>query len=765
MDDTGELTNVPDYQKIRQTSQVSGGPGTAGEHHPDWNEDVETLTPSPVVRPPSSSASTSRSMPQQHYANYALGAWPGKQGSSTSLATSKASWEAQPQPAYNPSRYGLLAASHSMSSIKEDTSFLPQGFSQPVSKYLDTNGVERRVIRRNVSPNRKSYTEGFLLRDSPEYSSYPEGRLIKSASQRNVNHDYSAPTRGDSGFVGDGHSERSPRQNFAKSLGGGGSGVGGGYQSSHGGQPGVSPKAEQWKEIGGGHLAGKNPQEDLRHWQQQHQEELLHQHLETQALYESPGPPPHHQHSVNTSFGKMMVQEEPPARWEPVRRAADNIIREKNMIIDKLKNRILELEEDFRVSESKLRQSLISKEDDADVVKQKLQEMQHKNANLKEQLNEERAKKNSEIDDLELKLGSAEHEVQQLKDVLWNKDLGSSDLRAQLEDKTREAEAWRAKFDESRSNHQDMKKKLDSLQLYLDELPTVEESRVQAQQMMSLREDNFGQKSRLEGQEKKLAQLRKVVTARDFRIRELEDNEKDLETKLNETQDELERLRDSGGSEFYNTQRELKAAKADKERLAIDLEKAKKLLETTHQRLRQVEIKYQAELRAAEERVVQEEEAVVSLRAEIASKEEQAENMKKSIKELGVRNQELLEQSLLVREQVRHMEASSTDSTVALQRRFMLQLSLCFSELQALVQVCSQRAQGQDPDISVLLGVHKTEADDDGAAGAGGRDANETMTQWLSRLGELRREVDKLRAHICNKYAEDMGDNINCATQ
>ena len=36
------------------------------------------------------------------------------------------------------------------------------------------------------------------------------------------------------------------------------------------------------------------------------------------------------------------------SRWEPVRRAADNIIREKNMIIDKLKNRILELEEDYR---------------------------------------------------------------------------------------------------------------------------------------------------------------------------------------------------------------------------------------------------------------------------------------------------------------------------------------------------------------------------------------------------------------------------------
>ncbi len=76
------------------------------------------------------------------------------------------------------------------------------------------------------------------------------------------------------------------------------------------------------------------------------------------------------------------------------------------------------------------------------------------------------------------------------------------------------------------------------------------------------------------------------------------------------------------------------------------------------------------------------------------------------LSQLGARNQELLEQSLVVREQVRHMEASSSDKTVALSRRLITQLSLCFSELQALVQVCSQRAEGQDPDISVLLGVN-----------------------------------------------------------
>ena len=64
-----------------------------------------------------------------------------------------------------------------------------------------------------------------------------------------------------------------------------------------------------------------------------------------------------------------------------------------------------------------------------------------------------------------------------------------------------------------------------------------------------------------------------------------------------------------------------------------------------------------------------------------------------------------------------------------------------------------------------MLNFSGTDADEESSGAVGGKDAKETMTQWLSNLGELRREVDRLRAHICNKYAEDMGDNITCATQ
>ena len=90
-------------------------------------------------------------------------------------------------------------------------------------------------------------------------------------------------------------------------------------------------------------------------------------------------------------------------------------------------------------------------------------------------------------------------------------------MRQQLDNKVREAAAWKDKFEDSCSSHQDMKKKLDSLQRYLDELPTVDESRLQAQQVHSYREEKLALAARLDSSEKKLQQLRKVVTGRDFR--------------------------------------------------------------------------------------------------------------------------------------------------------------------------------------------------------------------------------------------------------
>ncbi|ESO98560.1 hypothetical protein LOTGIDRAFT_174155 [Lottia gigantea] len=107
---------------------------------------------------------------------------------------------------------------------------------------------------------------------------------------------------------------------------------------------------------------------DLRHWQQLHQEQLLHQHIETQALYDKPASV-----SIDNLFKQLSLKEEDVSRWEPIRRAADGIIQEKNMIIEKLKNRILQLEEDCSLNETRLKHALINQDDTGDTLHHKIQ--------------------------------------------------------------------------------------------------------------------------------------------------------------------------------------------------------------------------------------------------------------------------------------------------------------------------------------------------------------------------------------------------------
>lgn len=63
-----------------------------------------------------------------------------------------------------------------------------------------------------------------------------------------------------------------------------------------------------------------------------------------------------------------------------------------------------------------------------------------------------------------------------------------------------------------------------------------------------------------------------------------------------------------------------------------------------------------------------------------------------------------MDEALVLKEQLKQFEQTSLDESQKIQRQFVQQMSLCFSELQSLVQICVQQAEGKDPNISLLLG-------------------------------------------------------------
>ncbi len=63
-----------------------------------------------------------------------------------------------------------------------------------------------------------------------------------------------------------------------------------------------------------------------------------------------------------------------------------------------------------------------------------------------------------------------------------------------------------------------------------------------------------------------------------------------------------------------------------------------------------------------------------------------------------------MSKNLVLQDRVRELEKQHGGDVVKQQQWLMRELSVCFTELESLVQVCVQRAEGQDPNISVLLG-------------------------------------------------------------
>ena len=73
--------------------------------------------------------------------------------------------------------------------------------------------------------------------------------------------------------------------------------------------------------------------------------------------------------------------------------------------------------------------------------------------------------------------------------------------------------------------------------------------------------------------------------------------------------------------------------------------------------------------------------------------------------QLGKQNQDMMEKNVSLGEQLKQYEQEHKGDIGKLQRRLVRELSICFAELQGIVQICVQRAEGDTPNLSMLLGT------------------------------------------------------------
>lgn len=84
--------------------------------------------------------------------------------------------------------------------------------------------------------------------------------------------------------------------------------------------------------------------------------------------------------------------------------------------------------------------------------------------------------------------------------------------------------------------------------------------------------------------------------------------------------------------------------------------------------------------------------------------------------QLSVQNQDLIEKNLTLQEHLRQVQSGSPSSSDTAQLALELhqELASCLQDLQAVCSIVTQRAQGHDPNLSLLLGIHCESLDQSG---------------------------------------------------
>lgn len=546
--------------------------------------------------------------------------------------------------------------------------------------------------------------------------------------------------------------------------------------NQRGGQPGVagsagvytSPLSLQTQALLREH-AGSKGYEPLRQdrcselpsWQQQQQhkqlESLRLQMEQMQLMGGGMGQyPPLYSTPVHSESGK----------WDALVKASESLLKEKELIIERQKQHMAQLEQRLRESELQVHGALLGRGASyGDMYMLRLQEAQRENAFLRAQFAERTDSVVLEKAEAERRLAAVEAEMRRLTENLKEACERHTEEMKKQEERIRSRDKHISNLKKKCQKESELKRenqqRIETLERYLADLPTLEDYQNQNKQLLEAEH----QVAELEGKVKELddclATTNSQLKEKDSYLEEQKRRERDLLTTITDMQQRVQQGLEDGARlpslDFEKLRGENNSLKEEQQRL-------KKVIEKQHRMMEQLG----SQIQALEEQISQEESSSQALREEVLAKEQNVLELHTAMKELSTQNQELMEQNLTLQEQMSDPEQKCTNQASSvlqpaganLTKRLHAEIASCLSDLRSLCSILTQRAQGQDPNLSLLLGLTSPPS----VAEHGEDWMNpEVLQKKLVEVQQLRRDVEELRNVILDRYAQDMGEN--CITQ
>nr|XP_054753455.1 centrosomal protein of 85 kDa-like [Lytechinus pictus] len=465
----------------------------------------------------------------------------------------------------------------------------------------------------------------------------------------------------------------------------------------------------------------------------------------------------------NFSFGPVRGSES--TNLEGLIRAKENMLHERNIIIERQKLEIAHLTKQNDEQENIARQRIYTRSrDEGDMLFLKMQEYQYEIASLRAQLAEISTAKLAEGEQLSRKLGEVE-ESQVSNEMTIN------DLKTKLKLKEAELQEVKGQLLHSKKDYEKLKKKLSKIEKYMQNLPTAEEYRESCDTIRDLREEEELLRERIVSLEASLSKAKQKTHRSKQESSDLEEKNLSQQMEIERMKKELSKLQKAIGSKETGdptdlelcSREDIEQLREENKRHSSSVDHLKKVIDSKHHHLQKIQKEHQRALDEMESRLMQEEGVITALRVELKNKDSSIQDMTRSMKELASQSQELYGHNLSLQESVQNLERQVSSDKARCTSQLVKELSQCVQELQRLVELINQRAEGQEPNVSLLLGFRPSSAmsfdvDDDEKAGS-----EDMIRAMLTQVHKLRGDIDLIRSLISDRYAEDVG--ASCITQ
>ncbi|XP_023796902.1 centrosomal protein of 85 kDa isoform X1 [Cyanistes caeruleus] len=451
-----------------------------------------------------------------------------------------------------------------------------------------------------------------------------------------------------------------------------------------------------------------------------------------------------------------------PAQWINILNSNENLLKEKELLIDRQRQHISQLEQKVRESELQVHSALLGcPATYGDVYMLRMQELQRENTFLRAQFTEKTESLSKENIELERKLAAAEVDVKLVRESLKEtvqkhaEELKKQEERVKGRDK--HINNLKKKCQKESEQNKERQQRIETLERYLADLPTLEDHQKQSQKLKESELKTTALQETVLALESELGDVQAAFREQELQLETQKHKEMELLSTVRSLQDKLQQH--AKNAERGPPSQDGERQKLEHDSLKKECDCLRKIVDKKQKKMEQLSL----QVKNLEEQVAQEEGTSQALKEEAMRRENALQQLRAAVKELSVQNQDLIEKNLTLQEQLRQAQLTAQPlpaDTAHLAQELHGELASCLQDLQSVYSIVTQRAQGKDPNLSLLLGIHSVQypvKEKDDLLSPDG------LAKKLVEVKQLHKEVEDLRTAISDRYAQDMGDN--CITQ